>query len=241
VETMKNCYKNWKLNKYEKAAVKTLKAGLKLIPKEEVISIYTGGSFIRREMNAKSDLDLWVITKTAKTLSKIRSLGKKNRTNFQPELCVSGYTIRELKTGKHAKSLSKRPRPNPKRFTKDLISKRLIYGKSLNPETFPTNSDTKDLEVMVKVFKTIFFPSYKNKQLSLQAIIKQVFWLTKYELGSKGIKPPIKAKEMCKLLPKNHIFQEAYKLRIQPTKDKNIRATFIKKLESHINKLSKQK
>ena len=51
---------DWKnKTKLEEAAIKSLKAArviiIQNIPKEEIVAIYARGSFVRREMNKKSD------------------------------------------------------------------------------------------------------------------------------------------------------------------------------------------
>ena len=82
-------YKNWKKTKLEKQSIKVIKAGKRLIlnniNKNKIIAMYVGGSFVRREMNKKSDVDIWVIVKDVKTLNKVINIGQDNRKKFKPE------------------------------------------------------------------------------------------------------------------------------------------------------------
>lgn len=229
--------------KIEKAAINTLKKGkeiiLKNIPKDEIIAIYVGGSFIRREMNEKSDVDLWVIVKDNKLLPKIVKL-KKFRKSTNPEIGISGYSLWELKNNKkHIKG--KKFRPNPDRFIKYLPYYKLVYGKKINYKNLPISSDKKNLINFIKVFEKTFIPLYKNKKFGFQDIIKQIFFLTDQELRVQGKNPPYEWRKLVILLPKNHITHEALKLRKNRTKDKKIREQFIKKLENHLNYLKNNK
>jgi predicted nucleotidyltransferase len=82
---VKNQYEFWKewgaISSLEKGAIRTTKKGKKMIlknlPKEKIVAIYAGGSFVRREMNNKSDVDLWVILKDSRLLGKAKSLHSK--------------------------------------------------------------------------------------------------------------------------------------------------------------------
>ena len=66
-------WKDWKRkNKLEESAIKSIKTARKIIlseiPKEQIVAIYAKGSFVRREMNKKSDVDFVNILKRKKYL-----------------------------------------------------------------------------------------------------------------------------------------------------------------------------
>ena len=79
---MKNeFWKDWKrITKLEEAAIKSLKTARKIIldnlPKEQIVAIYAKGSFVRREMNKKSDVDTITILKERRYLKKLQKLEK---------------------------------------------------------------------------------------------------------------------------------------------------------------------
>jgi predicted nucleotidyltransferase len=68
-------WKDWKKKtKLEKSAIESLKIAKKIIlseiPKEKIVAIYVKGSFVRREMDEKSDVDTAIILKESKLHNK---------------------------------------------------------------------------------------------------------------------------------------------------------------------------
>lgn len=241
--TEKTFWKNWKkITKLEKAAIRSLKIGKKIIleniPRDQIIAIYVYGSFVRRDMNKKSDVDTKTIVRKSYYLKKLNQLQKKYRDEYCPKIEFSGYSLWELKTNKRIKS--GRLRPNPSKFLKKLDHCRLIYGKPLDIKEFIIKSDKQDLLGMIWAFNSLFFLGYQQKKFGFQDLLKQVFWTIELELKIQGKKPPLSLKSMSKLCPKNHIIHEALKLRKTRTKDKKIRAAFIKRLKTYIKKLEKE-
>ena len=237
----KEFWKDWKkVTKLEKEAINSLKKAKKVIleniPKDEIIAIYVYGSFARREMNKKSDVDTRTIVSSNKALAKLESIRKKYNENFKPRIEFSRYSLWELKTGKLSKK-GKKDRPNTSRFLKNLESCKLIYGKPLDVKEFKVRSDEKDFVNLIKTFNTLFLPWYKTKKIGFQVLIKQVFWLTQLELKIKGKKPKHSFKDIARLTPKGHIVRETFKLRKTKTKDEKVRERFVKRLKQHIKKL----
>jgi len=237
-------WKEWK-NKtdLEKSAIKSLKAGKKIIldnlPKEEIVSIYIKGSFPRREMNGKSDVDIVVILKTIKYLQKINKLEKKYKQEYQPEIQFIVYSLWELKTGKKLKNKGKN-KASTSRVVKHLNNYYLIYGKALEEEKLFYRSDEKDLDLMIKVFKEKFLMDYQEKRFGFSEIIKQVFWLVENEEKTKGNNPPHNWKKLAESIEDNdNIIHDALELRLNPTKDKKIRRNFIIKLKKYLKVLEK--
>lgn len=74
------------------------------VPSEQIVSIYVKGSFVRREMNEKSDVDTVTIVKNSKYLTKFKDLEKKYRFQFDPIIQCSPYSLWELKNNKCAKT-----------------------------------------------------------------------------------------------------------------------------------------
>lgn len=243
----KEFWRDWKRKtKLEKAAIKSLKSGkkiiLKNIPGDQIIAIYVKGSFPRRELNKRSDVDLVTISKSTRQLSRFKMLEAKYGKEIFPKVELGGYSIWELKTGKRSKAKGvKKDRPGTSRILKHFGQYKLIYGKPLDTTNFPRKSNLHDLKSMITVFEENFIPSLKKKEMAFQTIIKQTFWLTENEQRYKGKSTPHnwKALNMSIKDPK-HIIHYAYLYRKNPTKDKKLRSAYIQKLKSHLNKLRRE-
>ncbi|MFC1686200.1 nucleotidyltransferase domain-containing protein [Nanoarchaeota archaeon] len=240
---MKEFWKDWKkTNELEKGAIKAIKTAekiiLKTLPKKKIISIYVGGSFVRRDMNKWSDLDVWAITSDVKSLKTIKKLKKKYGEKHKPVIGFTGYTITELRRGRKSKQLPVM-RTAPSRFTKNINRFRCIYGEDLDTKGFPVREDKEDLGIMVKVFRSLFLPMYKEKKLGFDSIIKQVFWIGDLEFRIKKIAIPLSWRDMVKLTGKNHVLREALRLRLSGTKDKKERLKFIVKIKRYLKEMEK--
>lgn len=238
-------YKDWKkITKLEEQAIKSIKSAKKIIleniPREEIISIYVKGSFPRREMNNKSDVDTFTVLKHSKYLKKLQILKKKYREAFTPNIEFAGYSLWELKTNKRTKS-EKRVRAAPSRTIQHLEHYELIYGKKLDKNDFYQGSDDKILKSTIKAFRDLFLPMYVKKKFGFSEIIKQTFWLVENHEKFKGNNPPHYWNGLDKSIKeKNHIIHDTLNLRLNPTKDKKIREKFVKKLEKYLDKLEKK-
>ena len=234
----------WKnISEIERSAIKALKVGKKLIlqslPKKEIVAIYVKGSFIRREMNEKSDVDMVTIVCHSAFLKNLKRLDKKYATFFKPTLQFRGYSLQELKTGKRTGTVFKMS-PSPSRFVKHLPHYKCIYGKPLKPTNFFMRSNEHDLRWMIQGFNDLFLPRYKEKKFGFSEVIKQVFWLVENEERFKGHNPPHSWKGLAKSIKdKNHIVHDAFRFRVHPTQDKRKKATFIRKLQAHLNSLER--
>jgi predicted nucleotidyltransferase len=239
---MKQFWKSWKKKtKIEEDAIKVLNKAKKIILKDikkaNIISIYVGGSFVRREMNKDSDVDTWVVTREVPSLIQVKRLGKKYKLN--PKVGFSGYTLWELRHGKKAKQLGE-PRRGPQAFMSEVNDYHLIYGEDLSRCNFPSKDPKVRAKELVNVFYKIFLPSYKKGKMDLQELIKQVFWLTYYELKTKGEQPKHSFKDIAKLTHKNHIAKYALIYRKSDPKNPKAKIKFITKLEKHLKGLKRR-
>jgi len=236
--------KDWKRkSKLEVAAIKSLKIAreiiLKNLPKEEIIAIYAKGSFVRREMNKKSDVDTSTIVKHSKWLKKLKQLQKKYGDEYTPKIEFTGYSLWELKNNKKSK-IGKKNRPAPSRAVHHLEHYKLIYGEVLKKEKFFQGDNKKRLKSMIDVFRITFLPNYKEKKLGFSSILKQTFWLVENEQKAKGKNPPHHWAKMAKSIKdEKHIIHDLLKLRKKSTKDKKERAKFINKLSKYLSELEK--
>ena len=236
-------WKDWKRKtKLEMGAIKSMKIAKKIIleniPNEEIIAIYAKGSFVRRELNKKSDVDTVTILKSAKYLKRFKSLSKKYRYAFKPTLQFGRYLIKELMTGKKLKGSSQ---THPGRFVKHLKHNKIIYGVPLKAEDLFVRGHKEDLFELVKALRKTFIPQYEKKEIGFGDIIKQVFWVAENEERFAGRDPPHNWKKLEKSIKlKSHPIHEAIKFRLKPTKDPVKRKRFIKKLKVYLDKVLKR-
>ena len=235
-------WKDWKRKtKLENSAIKSVESARKIIlneiSQEQTISIYLKGSFIRREMNEKSDIDTLTIVKESKYLKKLKKLEDKYGNKYNPPLQFSGYSIWELKYNKRS-NFGKKLRASPSRTVKHLEHYKLIYGEILKKTDLKLNSDKKHLQGMLSAFEEIFIPSYNEGKFSFSELIKQVFWLVETEQAWKGNNPPYSWNKLEKSIKdEDHIIHDTLKYRLKPTKDYTERKEFLKKLNQYISAL----
>jgi len=242
----KEFWEDWKRKtKIEEEAIKSLIKGkqiiMKNIPKEEIIAIYAKGSFIRRDMNKNSDVDLVTILKTKKYLKKLRILSKRIRDKYSPKIQFgSGYTLWELKTGNKI-TIKGSDKPNPSRINKHFSHYELLYGDDVNKLKLHQKDDKTLLNGLIKTFHNLFLPNYRKKKMWFSEIVKQVFWLVEFEQRALGKNVPHSWKLLTKSIKnKNHIIHDTLKYRLNPTKDKKLRSQYIKKLKKYLKDLDKE-
>jgi len=238
-------WKSWgRLNKFEVGGIKSIRAGKKIIlnnvPKEEVIAIYVKGSFIRREMNKYSDVDLVVILRKIKNLDKLNNIVKKNKHAFGVPLQVLGYSLWELKNDKLAKQKDMH-KMTPSRTVEHLGHYKLIYGKEITRRGLSGGDHLERLKRMIKVFQERHLPNYENKRLHIHELLKQVFWLVENEQKFIGKKVPHGFKKLTKSVSdSSHIIHDTKRLYFSKSKSEKDKKLFIKNLRSYLKKLERR-
>lgn len=241
----KDVWKNWKnLTSLERSAIENIKIAksliLKNVPKFEIVSIYLKGSFIRREMNEESDLDIFVVVKSAKSLGFLKKL-RNIKTFNKPRPQIGGHCLWELKTGKKLKSRDGKLKGSPTRAAIHLPFFKLIYGREIEPNELNFGDDKKRLNGMIRLIKDTLLPMYERGEWDFSNIIKPVFWLVENSERAKGKVPPHSWKNLAKSIKdKDHIIHKTLDLRLHPTKDKRIRKEYIKELKKYIELLEKE-
>ncbi|MCF7872022.1 hypothetical protein K9L97_03225 [Candidatus Woesearchaeota archaeon] len=233
---MKYFWESWKnTTNLEKKAIKSALVAKKIIlsnvPKDQIIAIFIKGSFPRRELIEKSDLDTVTVLKSKKYTSKLKELEKKYKKKYDPSIQLSNYTLYELKT-----SRVKPGRASTSRFVKHIPLYEQIYGEKLDTSKFPIKSDEQDYVGMLKAFDSIFFPNYEQKKMGFKDIAKQVFWLYENEQKAKGRTPEKRWKVMVENSPENHIVREAYELRQTKKIDSKTKKKFIEHIKRYVSK-----
>lgn len=229
------------LTDLEKKAIDALKQGLNIImsniPKEDILSIYLKGSFLRREMNPKSDVDVSIIVKEEKYLKTFQILNEKYRHSIKPDFEFGGYTLDELKTGNFSK-YGKKMRAGTPRFVRHIPTYKLLYGEELDIENLYTKPDIKLFHGLIKAFENIFIPMYNKKQMGFQMILKQTLWLVELE-ASVNRKDFLFTswKDLTNEFNSDHIINSVLELRERNEKDEKKKEGFLKQLELYISDL----
>tara|TARA_Y100000310_G_C20673945_1_gene811794 strand:- start:1066 stop:1812 length:747 start_codon:yes stop_codon:yes gene_type:complete len=235
--------KTWKsLTQIEEKAIISLKLGLKIIfdniPKKNIVAIYLKGSFLRREMNNKSDVDVSIIVNDNKFLETLQKLQLRYSKTMKPNFEFTGYSIEELKTGKLS-PLGKKTRTGTARFVRLVPTLKLIYGGHLDLKSFYTKKDLELLKSLIKTFNNVFLPNYEKKEISFQGLLKQTLWL--FELETSIKKEKFKFKSWKKLLEhydQKDLIYEVLILRESNIKNQKTQDQFILKLKRYLKDLS---
>jgi len=234
-------WKDWnRKTKTEEIAIKSIRKAKKIlfetIPKKEISAIYVKGSFVRREMNGKSDVDIVPIVIDNKHLSKIKKLQKERGEEYSPSELLP-HSISEFKKNKrHLKE--KGPKGSPDVFLRHIKNHRLIYGKPIDMSEFKLKKVEDRLGGYISAFENTFLPLYYQNKFGFQQIIKCVFWLVDLEETVKGKNPPHSWKKLAKSIKnKNHIVHDTLRYRLYPTKDEKLREKYISKLKKYLENL----
>jgi predicted nucleotidyltransferase len=242
---MKNeFWSDWKRkSKLEEKAIETLikvkRRILREIPREKIHSIYVKGSFVRREMNEKSDLDIVTIVNDNKYILNVKNLAEKCKPDYPIELGLGALSLWELKNNKRCYK-SKKLRGRPYLFIRQLNINKLIYGKKLNKEDYVLKDPKIYLKNRIKTFRDLFIPLYEKKEFGFGELIKQVFWLVEVEQDVLGNNPFETWKKLDKSIKdKNHIIHLTYNYRIHNPIDKKLKNKYLAKLDKYLTQLDK--
>tara|TARA_Y100000310_G_C20681907_1_gene816463 strand:+ start:2702 stop:3460 length:759 start_codon:yes stop_codon:yes gene_type:complete len=237
-------WKDWKNKKeIELKGISVIKKARDLIlhniPRAEIISIYSKGSFPRREMNKWSDIDLITIIKNSKYLKKFKKLEKANKQSFGLPIHLESVSLFELKRGKKGK-LGGQEGKTTSRIVKQLNNFKLIYGMALEGSKYPKRSNREDLEKLIKLFKENLIPAYLNKNIGFSEIVKPTFWLIEDERRFYGEKSSSSWRNLANSIKdEKHIIHDVLRFRLRPTKDIGQREKFIRKLKKYITYLER--
>lgn len=212
---------------------------LKNVPEEEIVAVYVKGSFVRREMNEKSDVDIVAVVKHDKYIGRIRKLQEEKGGTYKPSELLA-HSLGEFKDNERHFSYSSQ-KPKPDIFLRYLGNAKLIYGKLVEPKDFTLRSDKEMLESSVNMFREEFIPLYNERKFGFSQLVKNVFWLVDLEQRIRGKVPPGTWEKLEKSVGgKNHIIHETLRLRLHPTKDSEIRKKYLEKLSDYLDRLQKK-
>jgi len=200
----------------------------------EVISMYVKASFVNRELNKKSDIDLVLVVKNEETSNLVRVIRDKNKDWLKPvELLPIG--IEELiNNERFKKPVPGKLQGRPDHFTILLPYHKLVYGKPLNPEKFKIRTERKIYGDLKQAIEDQFIPLYEAGELGFTQLIKQVSHLIYWEERLKGKAFSPTWKEIKKASINNELFQRTFYLRFHPTKNKRVRSKYIIELKEYL-------
>lgn len=232
-------WSEWKrLSKIEKQAIRTIKIARTLIidsiPNGSLVAIYVKGSFVRREMREGSDVDIVSIVTENRCEKAVFEVNSKA---IQPCIVVP-LSLWELKHNKlftkpdHSIEL----RARPDRLLKFLGECRLIYGKTLNPKEYPIRDDAQDLCDEIRQIKDGYLPLYKNGEIEIKEVIKELFWLVELKQRLKGKKVNHFFEGIAlSVKDKKHIIYISLAIRNAGTVSKKKGREFIVELEKYLD------
>ena len=157
-----------------------------LIPKEKIVAIYVGGSFVRREITSQSDIDVYVIVKETSELEDMiaRTIAFNKQTRKVP-ITVHVYAFKELEDGKFNPGSpygwqSGRAAP-PNYLLAQLPTFEVIYGQHLEL-IIPSIRDEEALKGQITLMRNILKQNWETGEVKrLRFICKNVFYVVYYE------------------------------------------------------------
>ena len=234
-------WNKWKLkSSKEEIAIDSIEKAIKtlfeFIPKEKIISIYIKGSFVRREMDEKSDVDIVPIMFDNESLKKVKELNAEHAKSYAPSELLPKSLEEFEKNKRHSKTTKLQGGIDI--FLRNLHNYELIYGQPLDSKIYKIRSDEEFLQGHLFAFKNTFIPMYENNEFGFRELIKQIFFLVQREIRLEGKEPPYSWKELANSIKdQEHIIHDALRLRLNPTKDSNKRKYLLKKLKKYIENL----
>ncbi|MEI7718681.1 MAG: NUDIX domain-containing protein [archaeon] len=232
-------FDSWKnKSETEKKAIGAVKKSIKFLfenfPKEKIISVYIKGSFVARDMNENSDVDLVPIVKDQATLNKLKILRDDHRKEIWPVdlLPLSLEDLKNVKGELHSRR---------NMFLRDLAFHELIYGKEINAKNYQVKSFKEAFEGEIQFtrkFISLYLEGNKEGKYGFSQLVKNVFWLTYSEQKILGKNPPRTWSEMDRFIEdKKHVIHSAFRFRIKSSKNKKLRLAFINRLDKYLNYL----
>ncbi len=220
----------------EKKAIEvTIRARDKVIssvPKEELIAIYVKGSFVRREMNEGSDVDMVPIV--LHTSFEGRAFGV-NDNDIDPVMVVP-LSIEEFESNELAtkSDLSIDLRAKPDRFLRMLDESRIIFGQKIEPGNYPIRSDAEAYKDEIEIILNGYVPQFLEGKIDFSPLLKEFFWMTEMELASKGVSVPHTFLGIAEASPASHLIHEALRLRESGKLDRESGVRFVQKLQEFL-------
>ncbi|MGM5480580.1 MAG: hypothetical protein ACQESC_03915, partial [Nanobdellota archaeon] len=200
------------INDIEKQAISGVERALKTIfehvGEDKIHSIYIKGSFIRRDMDSKSDVDIVPIAFDNEGLAEVRSLQINNGKDYKPAELLP-HSLVEFETGIRCLNYTS-PKGGVDITLRELYRYELVYGTPLDVTAYPMRSDLEFLKGHLKAFHRMFLPGFENGTLKLRMLVKQTIFLVEKEQRVKGVEPLLDWSELATSIDDtNHILNDA--------------------------------
>lgn len=217
--------------------VQSLEKALEWLEKQpfiaNILTTYVKGSFVFREINERSDIDLVPVLRESEQLIKVREIRNKNKGMLKP-VEILPISLEELRSNERESRLEFKGLPD--HFTLLMSYHKLVYGESLDTTEFKVRSMEKVRDGIVAAFNKYFIPGYETGHFGFQQIVKQFSHLFYWQerLKGKDFPPSWKGiKENCD----HPLLKETLYFRQHLTKDENVRAKYIEDVNTFIQNL----
>ena len=209
------------------------------VSRDKIIAVYVKGTFVTREMNKKSDVDIVPIVRDNNVMKKLQKVRDKNREMLKPSELLP-ISLTELKNNENSKYGGKL-KGKPDVFLRDLEYHKLIYGRGLMKSDYPMRTEDKLFVSDLKFTREKLIPLHKKGKFGFQQLLKKVFWISYNEQRRLGKNPPRTWKGLNKFIKnKNHIIHRAYYFRMNPTKNRRLREVFVNRTEKYLEKFMEE-
>jgi predicted nucleotidyltransferase len=197
--------------------------------KHQILSIYVGGSWVRREATEKSDIDLYIIIKDAKEIGEFAKSAKAIAEEITTvKISSHTYTLTELEDQEWDKDA---PRSwklgrtmHPKMLLKSIPEYKRLLGMEINPEEFgEIIGDDAVLRKQIRLIRWLIKEDtaerWGGEANRLRAACKWCFFAIHYEIRLRiGENVPFNRTEMVERLKdeNDHIVHLINKVRKDP-------------------------
>lgn len=221
-------WNKWKLTALEKKAIISIKKAIKIlfkeIPSDKIYAIYIKGSFVRRELIPKSDVDIVPITYTSKDAKKITKLQELKGNTFAPAELLP-HSLEEFETGKKISGMTR-----PDVLLRELHTYKKIYGKNIDVSLYAMRSDEEFFKDFLNAFHKKFIPMYKQKKMSFWNLSKQMIHLAEKEERFLGREPPCTWKSFAR---RKAIVRKMYEYRTHRKNEQELYQDVLKYLKKY--------
>ena len=197
----------------------------------QLVAIYIKGSFVRREMNERSDVDMVpIVTKNIFA----KPAWRLNIPELHP-VVTTPLSLEEFEQNRLA-TKDDQPydfRSKPDSFLRFIKDYKLVYGKAVNPKLYPIRNDNVMFEDELKIIRQMV-PLLEKGEINFGVTLKEFFWMTEMELAVNGIQVPHTLVGIAKGTDKDHLVQEALRLRQKGQLDKTTELVFVNKLREYL-------
>ena len=218
-----------------RAIVATIRARdlvIKSVPKEVLVAIYIKGSFVRREMNEQSDVDMVPIVTQTKWESKVFEVnGLEVKPVMVVPLSLEEFAANHLET-KSEESIDLRVGPD--KFLRMIDKYKLVYGKPLNPDDFPIRTDEEMYFDYKKIIVEGYIPLFLKGEIDFSPLLKEFFWMMEMRMASLEIKVPHTFVGIAKGAKNDPLVREALRLRQKNLVDRDEQLQFVNRLREWV-------